>query len=54
MVTRVWHAVDVGIGIYAVKKQPSILNWVRLLFAIVGLGGNYVLAKMEAKSLDKT
>lgn len=43
-ITRVWHAFDVAIGIYAVQKNPTKFNWLRLGFALIGLGGNIVIA----------
>lgn len=39
-ITRVWHAIDVGVGIAAVIKRPSLFNFSRLGFALIGLAGN--------------
>lgn len=38
--TRVWHGIDVGVGIAAVIKRPSLFNIARLGFALIGLAGN--------------
>lgn len=44
-ITTVWHAGDLLLGIYAYKKDPSPLNGIRLIFALIGLTGNLFLPK---------
>jgi hypothetical protein len=43
--TTVWHGIDVGVGLIAIKRQPSFFNWLRLGFALIGLVGNLVMAE---------
>lgn len=45
LLTRAWHIVDVVVCVCDVKQKPTKLAYARLLFALIGLGGNVVIAE---------
>jgi hypothetical protein len=48
-ITRVWHAIDVGVGVAAVIKRPSMFNIARLGFALIGLAGNVFIEQGQLR-----
>lgn len=46
-ITRLWHSGDVVLGVMGVKEKPSVLNILRLGFALVGLAGNIVIERSQ-------
>lgn len=48
-ITRAWHIGDVALGILGAKREPSLLNVARLIFAAVGLAGNIVIEREQLK-----
>jgi len=47
LTTRTWHTADVALGIYALRKDPTKLNLLRLGFDLIGLYGYIVFAKVD-------
>lgn len=48
-VTRLWHGADVVLGFLGVKEKPSVLNVLRLGFALIGLAGNVLIERDQLK-----
>lgn len=48
-VTRVWHIIDVGLGIAGVKEKHSFFSVTRLGFAIIGLAGNILIERSQVR-----
>jgi hypothetical protein len=46
MVTFIWHVGDVALGLVGMR-HPTRFNTARLIFALVGLAGNIVIAQQE-------
>lgn len=45
LITRAWHIGDVILGAASLKRDRSVLNISRVAFALIGLGGNFILAR---------